>query len=178
MLGAGRYSMTNHLIIDYETAPCPLGWFAIGTTAKGLCALELGDRPHELPEQLAASFPGARLRSRAGAASQLLTRVQALLHSPRSQPDLPLDLQGTPFQKEVWQALRQIPAGTTLSYSQLAEQLGRPGAARAVARACAANRVAVVVPCHRVIRQDGLPGGYRWGLARKQLLLRLEAGDS
>lgn len=170
--------MTSHLTIEYETAPCPLGWFAIGTTARGLCALEFADRPEDLPGQLAASFPDARIRPRAGAPSQLLAQLEDLLRSPRTVPDLPLDLQGTPFQKTVWQALMQIPAGTTLSYSQLAERLGRPAATRAVAGACAANRLAVVVPCHRVVRHDGRPGGYRWGLARKQALLRMETGAS
>tara|TARA_B100001121_G_scaffold306516_1_gene326143 strand:- start:517 stop:1047 length:531 start_codon:yes stop_codon:yes gene_type:complete len=168
-------TMTTQLTIDYEVAPCSLGWFAIGTTADGLCALEFSDRAEALPSRLAERFPEATLRPRQGEPSPALARVEALLRSPRSAPDLKLDLQGTPFQKTVWQALMAIPAGSTVSYSELAKRLGKPKSARAVAGACAANQVALVVPCHRVVRNDGHLGGYRWGLERKRALLQMEA---
>jgi len=120
-------------------------------------------------------FAGAKRTGDDAEFSNLVGRVVAYLDQPRGTLDLPLDIQGTAFQRLVWQTLRQIPAGETASYAQVAGKIGKPSAARAVARACASNRIAVAIPCHRVVRGDGDPGGYRWGIERKRALLEREA---
>lgn len=161
--------------LHYGVAQCELGWFAVAASERGLCAIELDDSADALVERLTAAFPGAELRPAGDAFDGLLAEVARFLDAPGAELDLPLDIRGTAFQCQVWQVLRTIPAGQTLSYAQLAEQLGRPEAVRAVAGACAANHLAVAIPCHRVRRADGSISGYRWGPARKRRLLEREA---
>lgn len=166
--------------VRFATRRGPLGWVLVAESERGVCAILLGDEPNALARQLRQEFPRAELREdRRGLKSRLATVLGSLEAPHRNAlPDLPLDLQGTVFQRRVWQALRALPAGETLSYSALARRLGQPRAARAVAQACAANRCALAVPCHRVVRSDGAPGGYRWGAARKQRLLNLESAPA
>lgn len=161
--------------LHYALAPCHLGWVGLVISERGLCGLELADDPDRLTERLHTSFAKAELLPAGDALDELLARVVDFLARPQMELDLPLDIQGTAFQCQVWQALRAIPAGQTLSYAQLANRLGRPEASRAVAGACAANRLAVVVPCHRITRADGSISGYRWGVERKRRLLEQEA---
>jgi len=120
-------------------------------------------------------FPDAAMIEGDHQATRLLRKVVALVESPKTAIELPLDLRGTEFQQQVWRALREIPAGSTTTYADIARRIGAPGAARAVAQACAANRLAIVIPCHRVVRGDGALSGYRWGVERKQMLLQREA---
>ena len=167
--------------ITWATARTPFGWMIVGSTERGLCWLALGATSAEAEASLRAEFPLATLR-RDPSLSKL---VDTALESVRDGSDLlqsragvePLDLRGTVFQLRVWQALRAIPRGETRSYSQLAREMGDPKATRAVARACALNRVAVVVPCHRVVGVSGSLTGYRWGVERKRQLLEAEAGS-
>lgn len=161
--------------IRHAIADCALGRVLVAASARGICAILLGDDAAELEADLARRFPRARVLAADAALGEIVAAVVALLATPGQGLDLPLDLQGTIFQQQVWQALRGIPAGTTVSYAELACRLGRPAAVRAVAGACAANPLAVVVPCHRVVRSDGGLSGYRWGIARKQALLAGEA---
>jgi AraC family transcriptional regulator of adaptative response/methylated-DNA-[protein]-cysteine methyltransferase len=164
--------------ISYTTARSPFGWVVVGSTERGLCWLALGSTSAEAEASLRAEFPHAALR-RDPSLSRL---VDAALASVRDGDDLvesrtrtdSLDLRGTVFQLRVWQALRQIPRGETRTYSQLARELGHPKATRAVARACAMNRVALVVPCHRVVGVSGSLTGYRWGMERKRQILEAE----
>jgi AraC family transcriptional regulator of adaptative response/methylated-DNA-[protein]-cysteine methyltransferase len=153
-----------------------LGTALVATTARGICMIELGADPRALEAKLRQEFPRARLqRVDAGRDEFLAPRVRAVAQRLAGKAgDVPLDLIGTAFQKKVWDALMKIPRGETRSYAALAAALGEPNAARAVASACARNKVAIVVPCHRVIRGDGSPGGYRWGLPLKQQLLDRE----
>ncbi|MEI9969844.1 MAG: methylated-DNA--[protein]-cysteine S-methyltransferase [Terracidiphilus sp.] len=157
--------------IAFTTARTPFGWVIVGATQRGLCWLSLGSNSAEAEASLRAEFPAAKLRRDAS----LSRLVDAALESVREGNDLAgsvgrsdaLDLRGTVFQLRVWQALRQIPRGETRSYSQLAREMGDPKSTRAVARACATNRVALLVPCHRVVGADGSLTGYRWGVERK-----------
>ncbi len=166
------------LTIRYGIAPCSLGWVVVAATEQGICLIEFGDAPDSLPAKVKERFPQAHLQEAGPDLSTLLHQVMALIESPGQTVDLPLDIRGTAFQEQVWRALREIPPGTTMSYAQVAERIGRPKAARAVAQACAANKLAVAIPCHRVVRSDGKPGGYRWGVERKQVLLRRESEKS
>jgi AraC family transcriptional regulator of adaptative response/methylated-DNA-[protein]-cysteine methyltransferase len=163
----------RHTAIRYTTAGCPLGRLLLAATDCGVCALYLGDRDGPLEAELGREFPEAERRREAGLRDWL---AELLVHLKGRRPhlELPLDVQATAFQWRVWQELRAIPYGSTRTYTQIAERLGQPTAARAVARACATNPVSVVIPCHRVVRGDGSLGGYRWGLARKQALLDRE----
>ena len=164
--------------IRWSLVATALGTALVATTQRGICMVELGDDAAMLEAKLRAEFPRAQLqRVDAGRDEFLAPRMQAVAArlAGRQGGDVAVDLLGTAFQKKVWDALMKIPPGETRSYAELAAQLGQPRAARAVASACAHNRVAVVVPCHRVIRGDGSPGGYRWGLPLKQRLLRREA---
>ena len=162
--------------IRWSIAGTALGTALVATTERGICMVELGADPGALEAKLRAEFPQARLqRVDAGRDEFLAPRVRAVAERLCGRGgDVPVDLLGTAFQKKVWDALMKIPSGETRSYAVLAAQLGQPRAARAVASACAHNRVAVVVPCHRVIRGDGSLGGYRWGLPLKQQLLQRE----
>lgn len=162
--------------IRWSLADTALGTTLVATTTRGVCMVELGDDAAALEAKLHDEFPHATLeRVDAGRDEFLAPRVRAVADAlAGKQAQVPVDLIGTAFQKKVWDALMKIPAGETRSYAQLAAQLGQPRAARAVASACAHNRVAIVVPCHRVIRGDGSLGGYRWGLPLKQQVLQRE----
>ncbi|WP_235570034.1 methylated-DNA--[protein]-cysteine S-methyltransferase [Lysobacter sp. Root916] len=162
--------------IRWSLARTALGTALVATTERGVCMVELGDDAAALETKLRAEFPQAQLeRVDAGRDEFLAPRLRAVADTLGGQAHaVSVDLLGTAFQKKVWDALMKIPAGQTRSYAQVAEAIGAPGSARAVARACAGNRVAVVVPCHRVVRGDGSLGGYRWGLPLKEKLLQRE----
>ena len=164
--------------IRWTVVDTVLGRTLVAATERGICAVELGDDDATLERRLREEFPLAQLeRVEAGRDDFLAPRLRAVAERlAGGDADVPVDLLGTGFQQRVWEALMKIPAGDTVSYAGLAQSLGAPRAARAVASACAHNRIAVVVPCHRVIRGDGSPGGYRWGLPRKQQLLARERG--
>ena len=162
--------------IRFALGQCALGAILVAESAQGLCAIALGDAPEPLLRQLQDQFPRARLVGGDAAFERRVAQVIGFVEQPALGLALPLDVRGSAFQVRVWQALRNVPAGQTISYSELARRVGQPRAARAVARACASNPLAVAIPCHRVVRQDGAPGGYRWGLARKQALLARERG--
>lgn len=161
--------------IGYTLAPCSLGWILVAATARGVCAIEFADAPDILEKRLRDRFPQATVIDDDPDLAAWLAQILSFLDSPQGTLDLPLDIQGTAFQRRVWMALRQIPAGITTTYGQVAAQIGEPRAARAVAQACASNRIALAIPCHRVVRQDGELGGYRWGRERKRQLLDREA---
>lgn len=150
-----------------------LGWVLVAATERGICAIDLDDDPALLKERLLERFPYAEFENDSDF-WQWLDQVVAFLESPHEGFNLPLDIQGTAFQRRVWETLQDIPAGSTASYAEIAGQMGRPKAARAVAQACASNKIAVAIPCHRVVRSDGTLAGYRWGLERKRLLLERE----
>jgi AraC family transcriptional regulator of adaptative response/methylated-DNA-[protein]-cysteine methyltransferase len=160
--------------ICFAVGECSLGSILVAATDRGVCAIQMGDDPDALVRALQDRFPRAVLRAGDAAFDQTVASVIGVVESPRQGFDLPLDVRGTAFQHRVWQALCQIPLGTTITYAELAARLGQPTAQRAVAQACGANPVAVVIPCHRVVRTDGGLGGYRWGIDRKDELLRRE----
>lgn len=161
--------------IRFVVGTCRLGEFLVAESERGICAVLLGASPEMLIAELETLFPKASLLANDPSFAQRVAGVVSYLEHPGGEFSLPLDIQGTAFQQQVWQALRAIPAGETVSYQKLAERIGKPKAVRAVAGACAANRLAVVVPCHRVVRHNGTLSGYRWGVERKQQLLNLEA---
>lgn len=163
--------------IQFALGESSLGWVLVGQSSRGICAILLGENTETLLEELRGRFPQAELQPAEENFSVQINQVIQLIENPRLSLQLPLDIRGTAFQARVWQALRDIPAGTTLSYTQLAAQLEQPKAVRAVAGACAANCLAVAVPCHRIVRSDGELSGYRWGVARKRELLRRERQD-
>lgn len=160
--------------ISYTIADSPLGLLLVAATERGVCSVQLGDSAEELAGELRAEFPRADVRNDEGGLRPQVRSLLDYLEGQRPHPDLPLDVQGTAFQKRVWEELRRIPPGRTASYGEIAERIGRPTAARAVARACATNPVALVTPCHRVIGRDGSVSGYRWGVTRKRKLLERE----
>jgi AraC family transcriptional regulator of adaptative response/methylated-DNA-[protein]-cysteine methyltransferase len=160
--------------IRFALGQCSLGAILVAATARGVCAIAIGDDPDVLARELQDRFPRAQLTGGDAAFEQWVARVVGFVEAPARGLDLPLDVRGTLFQQRVWQALQKIPAGTTLSYTQLAERIGTPTAVRAVASACAANVLAVAIPCHRVLRNDGSISGYRWGVERKRALLERE----
>lgn len=161
--------------IHFAVAECSLGSLVVASTARGVCCVLLGDDAQALVDDLQQRFAAAELVGADAQYEQTVARVIALIERPALGLALPLDIQGTAFQQRVWQALQGIPAGQTISYSALAQRLGKPQAARAVASAVAANPIAVAVPCHRVVRNDGSISGYRWGVERKRALLLREA---
>jgi AraC family transcriptional regulator of adaptative response/methylated-DNA-[protein]-cysteine methyltransferase len=160
--------------IRFAVGACSLGAILVAATAKGICAILIGDDPEQLVRDLQDRFPKAELCGAEADFERTVAQVVGLIEAPRLGLDLPLDVRGTAFQQRVWQALRAIPAGATVSYAELAERVGLPAGARAVAGACAANPVAVAIPCHRVVRNDGALSGYRWGVERKRALLERE----
>jgi AraC family transcriptional regulator, regulatory protein of adaptative response / methylated-DNA-[protein]-cysteine methyltransferase len=160
--------------IHFAVGACSLGAILVAATAKGICAILIGDEPDALVRDLQDRFPRADLRGGDDGFERTVALVVGFVEAPQLGLDLPLDVRGTAFQQRVWQALREIPAGQTVSYAALAERLGMPAGARAVAGACAANAIAVAIPCHRVVRNDGALSGYRWGVERKQVLLERE----
>lgn len=161
--------------IRFAVADCSLGALLVAATDKGICAILFGDDADTLVRDLGERFPGAAVEAGGRDVERQAAVVAAFVEAPAQGLALPLDLQGTPFQRRVWDALRAIAPGTTASYAEIARQIGQPAAVRAVARACAANPIAVAVPCHRVVRQDGGLSGYRWGVERKRALLGREA---
>lgn len=164
--------------IRYSIADSPLGKMLVAMTGVGLCAVAFGSLESELEDELASRFPLAERRRDDNGLGMAMKKVLAQLTEHPSAMDLPLDVRATAFQQRVWDALRRIPRGETRTYSEIARSIGQPSAARAVARACAQNPVAVVVPCHRVIGKDGQPTGYRWGIERKKNLLAMERKDN
>jgi AraC family transcriptional regulator of adaptative response/methylated-DNA-[protein]-cysteine methyltransferase len=162
------------MAIRFAVADCWLGRLLVAATDKGICSVMFGDDEEPLEQGLRDRFPRAEIRPAPRSFGQLVARVVRLVESPARVIPLPLDVQGTAFERRVWQALRAIPPGETATYGEIARRVGAPRAVRGVARACAANPVAVAIPCHRVVRSDGSLAGYRWGLERKRALLERE----
>lgn len=160
--------------IRFAVGECWLGSIAVAATDKGVCAILLGDDPDTLVRDLQDCFSKAQLIGGDAAFERWVAQVVGFVDAPSRGLNLPLDVQGTAFQQQVWRALRAIPTGSTASYADIARRIGRPRAVRAVAQACGANRLAVAIPCHRVVRSDGTLSGYRWGVERKQALLERE----
>lgn len=160
--------------IRFAVGQCSLGAILVAATGKGICRISFGDDPQALVDELADGFPRARLVGGDAGFEQWVAHVVGCVEAPGLGLGLPLDIRGTAFQQRVWQALRGVPAGTTVSYSDIAARLGAPKSARAVAAACAANPLAVAIPCHRVVCRDGALSGYRWGVERKRALLARE----
>ena len=160
--------------IDYVIADCSLGRVLVGFTERGVSAVYLGDKDKPLEAALHEEYPRAEIHRESGGRGKWVGDILSYLRGTQPQLNLPLDLAATAFQMCVWEELRRIPYGTTRTYKQIAGNLGQPSATRAVARACATNPVSLVVPCHRVVRSDGSPSGYRWGLRRKEALLEQE----
>ncbi|HEY0838986.1 MAG TPA: bifunctional DNA-binding transcriptional regulator/O6-methylguanine-DNA methyltransferase Ada [Vulgatibacter sp.] len=163
--------------IRFAVGECSLGSILVAASRKGVCAISLGDDPDALVRELQDRFPNAALIGGDAAFQDVVAKVVGFVEAPQVGLELPLDVRGTAFQHRVWRALRQIPAGETVTYAQLAERIGAPGSARAVARACATNQLAIAIPCHRVVRSDGGLSGYRWGVERKRQLLDREEGE-
>lgn len=161
--------------IRYVLRRTKLGWLLLAATDRGVCAIGFGDDPEALEEDLRRRFARAERIGKDAGLECWLARITAFLEDPTTPLDLPLDIRGTAFQEKVWRALREIPPGRTVDYGELARNIGAPRAVRAVGAACGANPTALVIPCHRVRRRDGGPGGWRWGVGRKQRLLEAEA---
>jgi AraC family transcriptional regulator of adaptative response/methylated-DNA-[protein]-cysteine methyltransferase len=161
--------------IRFAIGQCSLGAILVAATARGVCAILLGDDPEALAHDLERRFPRAQLVGADAGFEQLVAQVVGLVEQPGLGAELPLDIRGTAFQQRVWKALRRIPAGKTASYTEIARRIGAPRSVRAVAQACAANALAVAIPCHRVVRTDGDLSGYRWGVERKRALLDRES---
>lgn len=162
--------------IRFAVARTDLGWVLVAGTARGLCAIDIGDSRTVLIDALKARFGRGEYSEGDLDSVRWIRRVTTAIASPRRGLDLPLDLRGTAFQRRVWQELRRIPVGATASYGEVARRIGKPRSARAVARACATNPLPLAVPCHRVVRSDGNLGGYRGGVERKRALLEREGG--
>jgi AraC family transcriptional regulator of adaptative response/methylated-DNA-[protein]-cysteine methyltransferase len=163
--------------IRFAIGQCSLGAILVARSDRGVCAISMGDDPDKLARDLQDRFPQATLVGGDAQFEQWVARVIGFVEAPGLGLHLPLDVRGTAFQQRVWQALRTIPVGTTASYSEIAHRIGAPRAMRAVAQACAANKLAVAIPCHRVVRSDGSLSGYRWGVERKRALLAREAQE-
>lgn len=173
-LGVSPGRLRGVIAIDWWMGLSDLGWMLMAATARGICWLAFGEEPGTMLEELRAAFPKARLTNDEDRLTAWFERVRDFILLPREALDLPLDVQGTAFQASVWKVLARIPLGQTLSYSEVARRLGREKAVRAVASACARNKLALLIPCHRVVAADGRLGGYRWGLERKATLLQRE----
>lgn len=161
--------------INYSIIKCSLGSMLVASSSKGLCAVTLSDQPSELIEDLKKRFKNCSIINDKDAFMQHAKQFKQLVDDPSCKVKFPLDMRGTLFQKKVWKALTQIPIGKTETYGELAQRLGMPKAVRAVARACGANPIAIIVPCHRVVGTNGSVTGYRWGIDRKRKLLEAEA---
>jgi AraC family transcriptional regulator of adaptative response/methylated-DNA-[protein]-cysteine methyltransferase len=164
--------------IEFALSSSSLGTVLAARSERGICAISLGNDGEALVQELHRRFPNARIAPAGPEFLHTMEAVVRLVEAPARAPDLPLDIRGSAFQQRVWAALRAIPAGSTVSYTELARRVGAPRAVRAVAGACAANALAVAVPCHRVLRSDGAISGYRWGVERKRALLEREAGSA
>jgi AraC family transcriptional regulator, regulatory protein of adaptative response / methylated-DNA-[protein]-cysteine methyltransferase len=160
--------------VRFAVGRCSLGDILVAATDKGVSAILIGDDPQTLVQDLQDRFPNAELIGADAAFEATVAQVVGLVDAPTRAFDLPLDIRGTAFQQQVWDALRRIPAGRTATYTDIAAAIGRPSAVRAVAQACASNALAVAIPCHRVVRSDGSLSGYRWGVERKRELLARE----
>jgi AraC family transcriptional regulator, regulatory protein of adaptative response / methylated-DNA-[protein]-cysteine methyltransferase len=160
--------------IRFTTVETPLGWALVAATERGICMTALGDDKAVLEAELRRRFPAALIWPADDALARWAEAVVAFITHPSAQPDLPLDISGTAFQAQVWRALQKVPPGKTATYRDIAAALGRPKAVRAVAQACAGNKLALLVPCHRIVRSDGNLAGYRWGIERKRQLLERE----
>src|SRR5439155_8604729 len=158
-------------IVTFAARECVLGQVLVARSAVGVCAILIGAEAEELRNDLAKRFPGSSLIANEPRLRDDLSKVVRFIEKPSKGIDLTLDMRGTPFQRLVWDALRAIPVGSTVTYAELARRIGAPRSIRAVAGACAANPIALAVPCHRVIRSDGGLSGYRWGVERKRVLL-------
>lgn len=167
-------STTNAETIEYATASTSLGIVLVATSIRGACAILLGSDARSLVADLRRRFPTAELIRRNSESLSLVKQVVDAIESPMARLGIPLDLRGSDFQRSVWQALREIPVGSTATYKEVAQRIGPAVMAKDVGEACAANALAVVIPCHRVIRTDGSLAGYRWGVKRKQALLDKE----
>jgi AraC family transcriptional regulator of adaptative response/methylated-DNA-[protein]-cysteine methyltransferase len=165
--------MNTH--IHFDIGSSTLGRVLVANNDKGVCAIFMADRDNELISQLRERFPEAELSPDSQRLARVLPRVIGFIESPTGELDLPLDPEGTDFQRRVWRALRNIPSGTTASYADIARKINAPKSVRAVAQACGANTLALAIPCHRVVRSDGALSGYRWGAMRKRALLEREA---
>lgn len=165
----------NNAAIRFAVGECSLGSILVACSDRGVCAILIGDDPDVLARELQDQFPQAVLLGGDKKFEALVARVVGFVDAPSIGLDLPLDVRGTAFQRRVWEALRTIPCGETASYSDIAARIGAPKSARAVAQACAANVLAVAIPCHRVVRSDGALSGYRWGVERKRVLLEQES---
>jgi AraC family transcriptional regulator, regulatory protein of adaptative response / methylated-DNA-[protein]-cysteine methyltransferase len=163
--------------IRFAVGECSLGSILVATSDRGVCAILLGDDPDALTRELQDQFPQANLIGGDKQFEQVVSKVIGFVEAPALGLALPLDVRGTAFQQRVWQALRKVPAGSTASYTDIAKRIGSPNSVRAVAHACAANVLAVAIPCHRVVRNDGALSGYRWGVERKRFLLEREASN-
>ncbi|QII38228.1 bifunctional DNA-binding transcriptional regulator/O6-methylguanine-DNA methyltransferase Ada [Rouxiella badensis] len=161
-------------MIHFAVGQCSMGAILVAQSQKGICAILMGDDPEKIVRDLQDQFPQANLIGADAEFEQLVAQVVGFVEQPNMGLNLPLDVQGTAFQERVWLALREVPPGTTVSYTDIAERIGSPKAVRAVAQACAANHIAVAIPCHRVVRRNGDLSGYRWGVERKQQLLHRE----
>jgi AraC family transcriptional regulator of adaptative response/methylated-DNA-[protein]-cysteine methyltransferase len=161
--------------IQYAIVRCPLGRLLVALTERGIASVYLGDSERRLSRELAREFPSARIRKDGEGLGEAVDAIVGYLRGQRPAPALRLDVRATAFQRRVWEELRRIPGGETRSYSQIARAIGKPTAARAVARACATNPAAIVIPCHRVVGKNGSLTGYRWGTERKRALLDMEA---
>lgn len=168
--GAGAPRPDPRFAVD----ECSLGAILVAWSERGICAIFLGDDPDALTRDFQDRFPGARRMGGGAAREPLVAKALSLIEAPALELELPLEIQGTAFQRRVWRALRGIPPGATASYGEIARRIGAPRAVRAVARACAANPLAVAIPCHRIVRTDGALAGYRWGVERKRALLERE----
>ena len=164
--------------VHYTIVPVSLGLLLVAVTERGICGVSLGDSEESLVAALRAELPAAELVRASDARDRLVDAVVAHVEGEAHGDELPLDVRATAFQWQVWRALQRIPEGATRTYQEIARELGQPSAARAVARACASNRVAILIPCHRVVRGDGGLGGYRWGVARKAALLAREGATA
>jgi AraC family transcriptional regulator of adaptative response/methylated-DNA-[protein]-cysteine methyltransferase len=173
-LGVTPGRLREALDVGWWMGLSDLGWMLLGATERGVCWLTFGNEPGAMLEEMRAALPKARLFNDEGRLYAWFERVRDFVLLPGEALDLPVDIQGTAFQSRVWRALRQIPLGETVSYSQVAHRLGEPRATRAVASACARNHVALLIPCHRVVASNGDLAGYRWGIERKRELLRRE----
>ncbi|MDX1455745.1 MAG: methylated-DNA--[protein]-cysteine S-methyltransferase [Gammaproteobacteria bacterium] len=173
-LGAAPARFRGDISIDWWLGLSELGWMLMAATEKGICWLSFGDRPGELLEEMRAAFPKASFGDGEQRLRDWFDAVRDFILLPEEALCLPVDIQGTAFQASVWKALQKIPLGEKRSYSQLAKDLGKPNATRAVASACARNRIALLIPCHRVVGKDGSLAGYRWGVERKRELLERE----
>jgi len=167
----------SNMVIRFAVGECSLGSVLVAATDKGVCAVTLADNPEVLVKDLQNRFRNATLIGADADFEQTVAAVVGIVERPEEQFTLPLDIQGTAFQQGVWEALRKVPAGSTASYADIARAIGKPTSMRAVAQACGANNIAVIIPCHRIVRTDGNVSGYRWGVERKKELLKREGLD-